>query len=552
MADTVEGDNRLPSPYLNAIDLETTYVENTDSQRLSVNNTTPGSDIREENSDEHDDVQPLAKKMKLNTEEDSELDDSIDYGSHCTICYSEYTNSGDHRLGCLKCGHLFGEKCIIHWLKAGCDRDRRRCPTCNKKAAIKDVRILYARNIIAADTTELNRLRNKFEEVQLEKNKLAAKLLSTESKLEFQRREIETLKHDLKNKAYPAGRTICDVSRPHVTDVTTLRLTTVGGCRILTYNHSESLLIASHQSGNPLYPGYGVRKINTHNVQMSDFQFMCKKVIRDAVFSPFSSNILLCVSIEGCAKLFDVHNNAVVESFEAPYPLWSCCWSENEPFKFYCGSQNGVVYMFDQRYPNNQGEKTVDNDTDKTGVISVHSVKSKPGRALQCGGLIICKLNSVYACEINDKPCSLKRMPIAGNFTSMRFDNETDHILVTARPGSKWPATRHMLYRLSSNPDSTDVCELVHIFYGARDAYSTLSRSSFVTYRDNSHQKNMIAAHNTYTGAIDLWDIRTYEIVPLNVRFTESVLDICAVEENGSFYVCCLTDCKVSMIQLAI
>lgn len=53
---------------------ETTYVENTDSQRLSVNNTTPGSDIREENSDEHDDVQPLAKKMKLNTEEDSELD----------------------------------------------------------------------------------------------------------------------------------------------------------------------------------------------------------------------------------------------------------------------------------------------------------------------------------------------------------------------------------------------------------------------------------------------------------------------------------------------
>lgn len=37
-------------------------------------------------------------------EEDKDSD-----GFTCTICYDQFTNSGEHRISCLKCGHIFGK-----------------------------------------------------------------------------------------------------------------------------------------------------------------------------------------------------------------------------------------------------------------------------------------------------------------------------------------------------------------------------------------------------------------------------------------------------------
>ncbi|KAH8352590.1 hypothetical protein KR084_005194, partial [Drosophila pseudotakahashii] len=53
----------------------------------------------------------------------------------CCICMAQWLAKGDHRLVSLKCGHLFGEKCIRTHLLPSCE-----CPVCRVVALEKDIR----------------------------------------------------------------------------------------------------------------------------------------------------------------------------------------------------------------------------------------------------------------------------------------------------------------------------------------------------------------------------------------------------------------------------
>jgi Ring finger domain len=46
----------------------------------------------------------------------------------CTICLEPWNSTGDHRICYFKCGHLFGRRCIVLWLRAS-----PRCPQCNSR-----------------------------------------------------------------------------------------------------------------------------------------------------------------------------------------------------------------------------------------------------------------------------------------------------------------------------------------------------------------------------------------------------------------------------------
>lgn len=88
------------------------------------------------------------------------LDDSVCEEQKCSICLDMWSNYGDHRLCCLKCGHLFGLSCLKKWLEPLRAADRR-CPECNTKANKRDIRVLYAKKLVAMDTAELEKVMKK-------------------------------------------------------------------------------------------------------------------------------------------------------------------------------------------------------------------------------------------------------------------------------------------------------------------------------------------------------------------------------------------------------
>ncbi|XP_042913235.1 E3 ubiquitin-protein ligase RFWD3, partial [Parasteatoda tepidariorum] len=71
-------------------------------------------------------------------------------GQNCTICFEPWTNSSEHRLVSLRCGHLFGRSCITRWLKG----QNARCPQCNARARKSEIRNIYAKSVKALDSSE--------------------------------------------------------------------------------------------------------------------------------------------------------------------------------------------------------------------------------------------------------------------------------------------------------------------------------------------------------------------------------------------------------------
>ncbi|KAG0557278.1 hypothetical protein KC19_11G116300 [Ceratodon purpureus] len=84
-----------------------------------------------------------SRPEQLGTQLDSE-------GTTCPICMEPWTSTGNHRICSLACGHLFGKACIKRWLKMA-GRKQGKCPQCNKRARVEDLRTLYVPRIAVMD-----------------------------------------------------------------------------------------------------------------------------------------------------------------------------------------------------------------------------------------------------------------------------------------------------------------------------------------------------------------------------------------------------------------
>ena len=127
---------------------------------------------------------------------DSDSDDGDD-GRTCTICMDNWSNTGIHRLSSLKCGHLFGHSCILRWLQVGCPPGKKRCPQCNKKAFVKDIRLHYARKLVVLDTAARDRLKEELEIQEREKNQMGLELARANVRQPLHLNEIAELKHKI-------------------------------------------------------------------------------------------------------------------------------------------------------------------------------------------------------------------------------------------------------------------------------------------------------------------------------------------------------------------
>lgn len=106
--------------------------------------------------------------------------------SECTICRTEWTSSGDHRVISLRCGHLYGRKCIYEWLNR-----QQSCPLCNLPCKKEEVRVLYL---------EPEAVKNcAISEVKKEKQRSKRKVERIYESIKKERNESTLLKKKYKN-----------------------------------------------------------------------------------------------------------------------------------------------------------------------------------------------------------------------------------------------------------------------------------------------------------------------------------------------------------------
>ena len=104
-----------------------------------------------------------------------------------------WTAGGPHRIVSLPCGHLFGNSCILKWLKSY----NSSCPTCKKTARRGEVRRLYSKNISVLDNSEYESLKEELGAAKKELEVVKQREYMTHMSLKAKQVEIETLKKEL-------------------------------------------------------------------------------------------------------------------------------------------------------------------------------------------------------------------------------------------------------------------------------------------------------------------------------------------------------------------
>ena len=113
-------------------------------------------------------------------------------GSVCTICFEDWSNSGDHRIASLRCGHFFGYSCIEKWLRGS----GNSCPNCNEKNTKKDIRVHFVSRLAAIDTSERDRAVTELESVRTQLRELELRHTELGVRLKLQQERIGHLENE--------------------------------------------------------------------------------------------------------------------------------------------------------------------------------------------------------------------------------------------------------------------------------------------------------------------------------------------------------------------
>ncbi|XP_011314072.1 E3 ubiquitin-protein ligase RFWD3 [Fopius arisanus] len=490
------------------------------------------------------------KKRKLEIEAKSLTQDSdeSDEGKSCPICMEHWTNSGDHRLCSLACGHLFGHKCVLRWLKQECTAQNRRCPHCNRKAHTKDIRMIYTTNLSSVDTIELDRLknelqtvmaRNKSMESEISKSHLRYKIAQDRIKELTQKiTDLETQRHDFRTELRERT-TGGHVGRKFHLD-RTFEMPRDGCGRVLDYNSWYGYLAVSQKSPNGIFPGYGVKKIDTHKYEQLQFTLLHSQQIRDMAFHQTQQSLLLSVSFDKTAKLMDIHNDQVLHGFPVESQVWSCCWAGDNPNIFVVGTQKGLITQFDIRQTAGALD-TLESPGDRSPVASLATVPPCSSNGIVRGGFLASHLNSCYAYEIRNNVYVAKQMLHEGPFTCIRYDSQNHHALISCRPNANNLQARHIVFSVEKVTENTVACNTVHTFT-AGSTQNLLSRPCHINFTDDT----FVAAHQESTKSVPIWSVSTGKEVQ-RLPTCNPVVDLCSFRLQNSVFLGALSGNKLRL-----
>ncbi|VEN40124.1 unnamed protein product [Callosobruchus maculatus] len=538
----------IPAEQHAIVQIESNDVEpnNEDVERASPSVSVASSrapspaDLHDDNS--HDGVNPEPKddsrKRSLSEDEDD--------GRLCPICLDNWTNTGDHRICSLKCGHLFGYKCVTRWLNS---QPKKSCPTCKKKVNKCDLRYIYAKKLIAVDATEVERLKRELNRVIEEKNKVIIDLSKYACREQMLIQENQSLKQqiiELSNGRQDQRLQSGSVNDFHSSNPVrlymdkSLELCRQSGCRVFDTKLPLDMIMASMRAPNALFPGYGIRKINISQYKTLSFMHLHQLQIRDMAFHPLQ-NWILTVSMDKSFKVVDTLSNSVTYTTTQQMPLWSCCWDATNQFYLYVGTQSGFVAKYDLRTMN-EPVATLAVAGDMSPVVSVASIPAMPGADLGNGGIISCKLNSLWVFENSaDGYLQHPLTRLEGPFVSMKYQDDTRQLLVSSRPNNRISYSRHTLCTLDKVGD-TVTCNVSHCFQGG-GMQKLLSKSCFV-----SDKQEHVAAYQESSKSVHLWSISTGQKVA-SVPAHDAVLDLKGIQTPNGNFLASLTEKKMEFFK---
>ncbi|XP_012287475.1 E3 ubiquitin-protein ligase RFWD3 [Orussus abietinus] len=475
---------------------------------------------------------------------DDDDTDPLD-GRQCSICLDVWTNYGEHRLCSLSCGHVFGQHCIEQWL-TGLKQKERRCPQCNQPASTREIRIIYAEKLVAVDTVELDVQKRNMNSIKRENEFMKAQLKRLETREKLLLDEINVFNSRIAKME--AQRSSLTAALDHHSSMNRFQICRVfkickEKCsRVMDYDSRSMCVVASQKSSSLPFSKNGIRKVDINTLQLKEFVPLHDHSIRDICFQPKSS-LLLSVGFDKCAKFLDLQSNTLIHTFKAQHQLWSCAWS-NDDRTMFAGAQNGSILIFDIRQTSGPLQ-VLENPGDVTPVISLTSIPQASCNAVLRGGFLACQLHSCHVEESNGGNYNRHRLNLEGPFISGRYDQKTNHALISTRAGTLRKEGKHVVCNIDKASDGSKMCNVVYELNGG-SSQQVLSRPSFI----DLNGQMFVAAHRFSTGTIPLWNISTGKEI-YNIPMSESIMDLCSFRISNELFLAALSPSKLNLYKYA-
>ncbi|KAI6233356.1 hypothetical protein M3Y99_00929500 [Aphelenchoides fujianensis] len=379
---------------------------------------------RIDSDDEAENAGPAVKRPKIEEEAKfSGMSFMNDEGDCCTICFSEYEASGEHRLVCLKCGHLFGKSCIERWLKI---EKNNKCPTCKATAKPADIRAIFGK-LSSGDNTEMFNLKLQLKSERTEKEQLQIrlatveqKLLSTEEKLQMTEREFETF------RALHTPVIFVPKSKVQILSAASVMISPSAMAKGLSFSQAGVFLVAGCEiPGKPSGFSHGFYQLSLVGGKPGGGNRFTahSQQVRQVRACPFNERLVASIGDDQMLIIRDVTQpkiNVPQQKFKLPNHPFCLAWLSE--VDLVVGLKNGRVLKYSRTSPE------FEDLTDGEGTTSIMSLHYDPDHRT----LFICTPRQISAYRQG----RMIKLVDSGRFAGVHYDPEICCFLVTIPPNT--------------------------------------------------------------------------------------------------------------------
>ncbi|CAH8482903.1 unnamed protein product [Schistosoma turkestanicum] len=578
--------------------------------------TSDSSDEQDESESEFTDEHKLEKaKENIEINDDSFGDDT----ETCPICFELWTSSGPHKVCCLRCGHLFGYSCVTKWFKAA--GKKAKCPQCNAKANRRDIRVLYCKNLKVLDTTDRDRALAELEREKRERQKAEQEAAEFKARCDLLYAEVLQLRDELQTttgcskvrvqntnevSSYKAsssdGSTVPTGFDGQYTLVNSLLISVCGNCRVMASCDYLNTLCVSQSSTNPIFRGFGIRKVHSAEQRLIKYVHLHTQPIRDLAFHPEAHDgIIASASLDKTLRLTSLLNDSIVQTYHCPVGIWSCCWAEDSN-RLFAGCANGSIMLYDIRVTTGPIDIFYVPNNDAP-VLGLQYLSPNVNQNISSdGGLLVGQLNKVtFMSESSVTPLSMQQttnqeqiesaddritstnnsenpsspdilqdnnlsrpsnwlgniptykphnLPLEGSLVSLSALPKRRQFLASYRPSQRLPRARHLLAELRSETSSVTEtaysCREIHNLW-AGNRMKKLTRAKLFVGPSKESDLIAVAGNEDVNGAL-IWrcsdGTQVQVLQPPETTADNPILDVCPifVAQNQSHYLTLLTD----------
>lgn len=478
--------------------------------------------------------------------------------STCMICMEEWTIGSDHRLCCLKCGHMFGRSCIERWIKE--KGSSAKCPTCNKATKRPDLRDLWCKTIHATDTSELCHVQQELANERKLRKTDSAVIFHQNLKLEMLHEEVEKLKRNIierdekifrlealieRYNKLRAQKLAASEGNPIELDLPDLgegsdiiidldvqptelkgmfhfvekvETSASGGCRLFALCPTASIILVAQPGStgsSNIFGSYGLRKYSTIDTSVREFIPLHNKTITSIQLKPFG-DLILTSSQDKRVRLTSISNNTCIQTYQCQYEPTCVSWSAHRDQQFYVASGNCYVTLFDIRNTSEyiyQTNRRVAN----TRLLSIASTCGQDN----LNGLIVNDSRGSQFLEISENSdydegvidqsvdhLTSHQLPFEGLMGTADYDKRLNLALITTRRTPLASHCCHNLVKLQKVRDDDGVtkveCQHVRTFNGGSPG-ELLSQSRILRH-PTLPESVLVGACDQDARGIKLWD----------------------------------------------